>query len=90
MSTLIDMKGSLIGMVAMAFGLWINSVGTFQKYWRRGVATTLVDAAEAWGKERGAVLSMCDTWLGSPVSLPFWEERMGYERRAVILQKELV
>lgn len=69
--------------------LWINYVGTFQKYWRRGVASALVIAAEAWGKERGAVLSMCDTWLGSPVSLPFWEARMGYERRAVILQKPL-
>jgi GNAT superfamily N-acetyltransferase len=69
--------------------LWINSVGTLQAYWRRGIATELVTAAERWGEARGAVLAMCDTWLGSPVSLPFWEAGMGYERRAVILQKRL-
>jgi GNAT superfamily N-acetyltransferase len=69
--------------------LWIDSLGTFQKFWRRGVGRMLVGAAEAWGRERGAVLVMCDTWLDSPVSLPFWEGRMGYRRRAVILEKPL-
>lgn len=69
--------------------LWIDSLGTLQQFWRRGVGSVLVEAAEAWGRERGAVVSMCDTWLGSPVSLPFWESRMGYERRAVILEKRL-
>lgn len=69
--------------------LWIDSLGTFQKFWRRGVGRILVEAAEAWGRERGAVIVMCDTWLGSPVSLPFWEDHMGYSRRAVILEKPL-
>jgi GNAT superfamily N-acetyltransferase len=69
--------------------LWIDSLGTLQRCWRRGVGSVLVEAAEAWGRERGAVVSMCDTWLGSPVSLPFWESRMGYDRRAVILEKPL-
>jgi len=69
--------------------LFINALGTLQEYWRRGVATQLVEAAEAWGRERGALVSICDTYVGSPVSIPFWEERMGYERRAVILRKPL-
>jgi GNAT superfamily N-acetyltransferase len=69
--------------------LFINAVGTLQTYWRRGVATRLVETAERWGKERGAVVSICDTYLGSPVSIPFWEGRMGYKRRAVILRKPL-
>jgi GNAT superfamily N-acetyltransferase len=69
--------------------LWIDSLGTFQRFWRRGVGKVLVEAAESWGRERGAVVVMCDTWLGSPVSLRFWEERMGYSRRAVILEKPL-
>lgn len=69
--------------------LWIDSLGTLQRFWRRGIGSVLVEAAEAWGRERGAVVSMCDTWLGSPVSLPFWESRMGYHRRAVILEKSL-
>lgn len=69
--------------------LWINSLGTFQRFWRQGVGSLLVEAAETWGHERGAVIAMCDTWLGSPVSLPFWEARLGYSRRAVILEKQL-
>lgn len=69
--------------------LWIDSLGTFRRFWRRGVGGVLVEAAEAWGRERGAVVVLCDTWLGSPVSLPFWEGRMGYSRRAVILEKPL-
>jgi predicted N-acetyltransferase YhbS len=69
--------------------LWIASLGVFMRYWRRGVGGELVRAAEDWGRDRGAALVMCDTWIGSPVSVPFWESRLGYERRAVILQKEL-
>jgi GNAT superfamily N-acetyltransferase len=69
--------------------LWIDSLGTLQSHWRRGVGSLLVEAAEAWGREHGAVVAMCDTWLGSPVSLTFWEGRMGYGRRAVILEKPL-
>ncbi len=67
----------------------LSALGTFRRFWRRGVASSLVDAAESWGRERGAVVAMCDTWLGSPVSLPFWELRRGYARRAVILEKPL-
>ncbi len=69
--------------------LAISFVGTADAYKRRGVATQLVDAAEAWGRKHGAVVAVCDTWLGSPMSVPFWEERMGYTRHAVILRKRL-
>jgi GNAT superfamily N-acetyltransferase len=69
--------------------LWIDSLGTLRRHWRRGVGGLLVEAAESWGRERGAVVAMCDTWVGSPVSLPIWERRMGYGRRAVILEKPL-
>ena len=69
--------------------LFINYVGTRPQFWRRGVATKLVQAAEEWGRERGATIALCDTYLDSPVSLPFWEERMGYRRRSVRLTKRL-
>jgi GNAT superfamily N-acetyltransferase len=69
--------------------LFINYVGTSKEHWRRGVATSLVEAAEAWGRERGATVALCDTYVGSPVSMPFWEKRMGYRRRAVIFRKRL-
>lgn len=69
--------------------LFINYVGTLPAAWRRGAAGALVAAAEAWGRERGATVATCDTWIGSPVSMAFWERRMGYERRAVIFRKVL-
>jgi GNAT superfamily N-acetyltransferase len=69
--------------------LLINFVGTADAYKRQGVATGLVQAAEEWGRQRGAVVALCDTFLHSPLSVPFWEKRMGYERRAIIFRKQL-
>jgi GNAT superfamily N-acetyltransferase len=69
--------------------LFINYVGTADAYKRMGVATKLVEAAEDWGRSKGAVASVCDTYIGSTLSVPFWEERMGYTRRAIIFCKPL-
>jgi GNAT superfamily N-acetyltransferase len=69
--------------------LAINFVGTADAYKRKGVATLLVEAAEAWGRSKGAVVAICDTYVDSPLSVPFWERRMGYERRAVVFRKPL-
>jgi GNAT superfamily N-acetyltransferase len=74
-----------LGQVRLA----INFVGTGDDFKRRGVATRLVEAAEAWGRSKGAQVTVCDTYVDSPLSIPFWEQRMGYERRAVILRKPL-
>jgi GNAT superfamily N-acetyltransferase len=74
-----------LGQVRLA----INFVGTGDEFKRRGVATQLVEAAEAWGRSKGAAVAVCDTYIDSPLSIPFWEQRMGYERRAVILRKPL-
>jgi GNAT superfamily N-acetyltransferase len=69
--------------------LFIGFVQTADKFKRSGVATRLVEAAEEWGREKGALVTICDTYIDSPLSVPFWENRMGYERRAVILRKRL-
>lgn len=69
--------------------LFIAFVGTADRFKRTGVATILVEAAERWGRERGARAVTCDTWIDSPLSVPFWERRMRYSRRAIILRKEL-
>ena len=68
----------------------VNFVGTADAFKRRGVATSLVEAAEEWGRSKGAVAAICDTYVDSPLSIPFWERRMGYTRRAVVLRKPLV
>ena len=69
--------------------LFIQALSVLQIYWRRGIATALVETAEAWGRERGATIALCDTWPDSPVSLPFWKQRMKYESRSVRLRKRL-
>jgi GNAT superfamily N-acetyltransferase len=69
--------------------LFINFVGTADAYKRIGVATRLVERAEAWGLENGAAVAICDTWIGSPLSVPFWEERMRYVRRSIVFRKRL-
>jgi GNAT superfamily N-acetyltransferase len=69
--------------------LFINYVGTADAYKRIGVATRLVEAAEDWGRSQGAVASVCDTYIDSQLSVPFWEKRMGYSRRAIIFRKPL-
>jgi GNAT superfamily N-acetyltransferase len=69
--------------------LFINLVVTAEEFRRRGVATGLVEAAEDSGRGRGAAVSVCDTWLGSELSMPFWETRMGYVRKSVIFRKPL-
>ena len=69
--------------------LFISYVGTADAFDRMGVATRLVEAAEEWGRSKGAVAAVCDTYIESPLSVPFWEERVGYERRAIIFRKAL-
>jgi GNAT superfamily N-acetyltransferase len=69
--------------------LMISFVGTADAYKRTGVATQLVEAAETWGRSKGATVAICDTYIDSPLSVPFWERRMGYARRALIFRKAL-
>jgi GNAT superfamily N-acetyltransferase len=68
--------------------LFINLLAVHSRVWRRGVGRALVDAAETWARERGATVSRLETYLGSPVSVPFWEG-VGYRRRSVKLFKPL-
>jgi GNAT superfamily N-acetyltransferase len=78
------------GQRDLAFSrLFIGVVETADAYKRMGVATRLVEAAEEWGRSQGAVVAVCDTYIDSPLSVPFWEERMGYTRRSIIFRKPL-
>jgi len=72
-----------------AIRLFIGVVTTADRFKRRGVATRLVEFAEDWGRSNGAVVAVCDTYIDSPLSVPFWEKRMGYERRAIVFRKRL-
>jgi GNAT superfamily N-acetyltransferase len=69
--------------------LVVNLLAVTEGYRRRGVGTALMEAAEEWGRSGGAVLAVTDTNLSSPLSVPFYTERMGYRRQAVLLRKGL-
>jgi GNAT superfamily N-acetyltransferase len=56
---------------------------------RQGVGARLVEAAEAWARSRGATVAETWTYHRSPLSVPFWEDRMGYQERSVNLRKSL-
>jgi GNAT superfamily N-acetyltransferase len=58
-------------------------------HWRGGAGTALLEAAEAWGRAQGAQVSSLDTWAYSPVSVPFYEDHMGYQRRSITFQKRI-
>jgi GNAT superfamily N-acetyltransferase len=69
--------------------VFVNALGVQAAYRRRGVGTRLLEAVEAWGRQQGATLISLDTFIESPLSVPFYEQRMGYQRRAIIFQKRL-
>jgi GNAT superfamily N-acetyltransferase len=60
-----------------------------ETYRRRGVGARLMHAVEEWGRLRGAVRSVLTTYHTSPLSVPFYEQGMGSERRSIIFEKRL-
>jgi GNAT superfamily N-acetyltransferase len=66
-----------------------QDVGWLAARLRHGVGGALLDAAETWGRSRGARVARLDTYVGSPVAVPFYDDRMGYERRSIVFQKKL-
>jgi hypothetical protein len=54
---------------------------------RRAVGRATEAARLTLGRGRGAVVAQPDTWAASPVSVPFYEQRMRYARRAFRMQK---
>jgi GNAT superfamily N-acetyltransferase len=69
--------------------LVVDALIVHRAYWRRGAGTALLEAAEAWGRAQGARVVRLDTYAHSPVSVPFYEERMSYRRRSIEFQKRL-
>jgi ribosomal protein S18 acetylase RimI-like enzyme len=69
--------------------LRIEYLVTSAGYRRQGVGSRLVRAAEEWGRAAGADRAETTAFRGSPLSVPFWEDRMGYEERSINLRKRL-
>ncbi len=69
--------------------LSIHALVVQRAYWRHGIGKQLLTAAEEWGRSRGASIALLDTFIESPISVPFYEQRMGYQRRSILFQKLL-
>jgi GNAT superfamily N-acetyltransferase len=69
--------------------IYVDALGVVQAHRRRGVGTRLMGAIERWARERGAVCAMLDTYAASPLSVPFYERGMGYQRRSIVFEKRL-
>jgi GNAT superfamily N-acetyltransferase len=69
--------------------LYVDALGVRAAYRRSGVGAQLLGAAEGWGRDRGAVRAVLTTCHASPLSVPFYEQGMGYERRSIVFEKRL-
>jgi ribosomal protein S18 acetylase RimI-like enzyme len=65
----------------------IDALYVIGSHRRRGIGRQLMDAAERWALAKGAASITLDTYAGSPLSIPFYERGMGYQRRAIVFQK---
>ena len=68
--------------------LYVDALAITRTHRRHGVGRALMEAAESWALDRGAAMVALDTWIDSPVSVPFYEA-LGYARRSIIFQKRL-
>ncbi len=69
--------------------LKIDSLMVREHRRRRGVGTALMKAAEEWGRTQGASAVFLSTYYDSPSSVPFYEQRMRYERASIGFWSEL-
>jgi GNAT superfamily N-acetyltransferase len=69
--------------------LRIDYLATAAECRRAGIGTRLVEAAESWGRGVGATIAETTAFRGSALSIPFWEDRMGYEELPMTLVKRL-
>lgn len=69
--------------------LFIDGLVVKREHWRGGIGTRLMHQAETWGRERGATVVLLDTFVDSDVSVPFYEQHLGYQRRSLRFRKTL-
>ena len=69
--------------------VFVNALAVASRWRRHGAGRALMEAIESWARERGATRVQLDTWIDSPLSVPFYES-LGYARRAIRFEKRLL
>jgi ribosomal protein S18 acetylase RimI-like enzyme len=69
--------------------LHVDSLGVLAAHRRTGVGSALMRAVEEWGRSRHAEVVILETDAGNEASRRFYEERLGFGVRAVVLRKPL-
>jgi ribosomal protein S18 acetylase RimI-like enzyme len=68
--------------------LYLEELVVSPRWQRRGVGSALLDAAEASGRERGAVESVLTVWQGNAAAEAFYA-RLGFGRLNQVLRRPL-
>jgi GNAT superfamily N-acetyltransferase len=69
--------------------LHVNSLGVTESHRHSGVGSALMRAVEEWGRSQGAEVMLLETELNNPVSVPFYERRMGFSAQDVVFRKDI-
>ena len=69
--------------------LHVDSLAVTRTHRRSGVGSALMQAVEQWGRAQGAEVIVLETETNNPMSVPFYEQRMGFSAQAVIFRKEI-
>jgi GNAT superfamily N-acetyltransferase len=64
----------------------VNSLGVLKSHRRRGIGRALMEQAERWLADRGAVVIELDTLATSSESVPFYEA-IGYRARSIVFER---
>ena len=64
----------------------VNSLGVLKSHRRRGIGRALMEHAERWLADRGAVVIELDTLATSTESVPFYEA-IGYRPRSIVFER---
>lgn len=67
----------------------IDAIAVAELVRRAGAGAALMAAAEAWARDHGAHVAFVDSFVAGPTAVPFYERKMGYERRSIRFEKRL-
>jgi GNAT superfamily N-acetyltransferase len=67
----------------------VDALSVATSHRRSGVGTALMTAVERWAVDQGAEVVTLESNVDNPLSMPFYEHRMGYRPHEVVFRKVL-